>query len=75
MEFDITKPERFCSIINDILSTAKGGTIYGLVNNAGYVEPGAIEDITVQDLRNQFETNFFGLLEIYQESITIYVGK
>lgn len=63
MEFDITKPERFGSIINDILSKAKGGTIYGLVNNAGYVEPGAIEDITVQDLRNQFETNFFGLLE------------
>ncbi len=63
MEFDITKPERFGSIINDISSKAKGGTIYGLVNNAGYVEPGAIEDITVQDLRNQFETNFFGLLE------------
>jgi short-subunit dehydrogenase len=63
MEFDITKPERFGSIINDILSKAKGGTIYGLVNNAGYVEPGAIEEITMQDLRNQFETNFFGLLE------------
>ncbi|PWU79173.1 MAG: hypothetical protein DLM72_18795 [Candidatus Nitrosopolaris wilkensis] len=63
MEFDVTNPERFGSIINDILSKAKGGTIYGLVNNAGYVEPGAIEDITVQDLRNQFETNFFGLLE------------
>jgi short-subunit dehydrogenase len=36
---------------------AKDNTIYGLVNNAGYVEPGAVDDITINDLRNQFETN------------------
>ena len=71
MEFDITKPERFGSIINDILSKAKGGTIYGLVNNAGYVEPGAIEEITMQDLRNQFETNFFGLLEFTKKVLPV----
>jgi short-subunit dehydrogenase len=75
MEFDITKPERFGSIINDILSKAKGGTIYGLVNNAGYVEPGAIEDITVQDLRNQFETNFFGLLEFTKKVLPFMLGN
>jgi short-subunit dehydrogenase len=61
---DITKPYRFDDIINDILSRAKGNTIYGLVNNAGFVEPGAIEDITIQDMRNQIETNFFGLVEL-----------
>lgn len=71
MEFDITKPERFGSIINDILSKAKGGTIYGLVNNAGYVEPGAIVEITMQDLRNQFETNFFGLLEFTKKVLPV----
>ena len=75
MEFDITKPERFGSIINDILSKAKGGTIYGLVNNAGYVEPGAIEDITVQDLRNQFETNFFGLVEFTKKVLPFMLGN
>ena len=62
MQFDITKPERFSIVINDILSKSKGNTLYGLINNAGYVEPGAIEDITMNDLRNQFETNFFGLV-------------
>ncbi|HET7147393.1 MAG TPA: SDR family oxidoreductase [Candidatus Nitrosopolaris sp.] len=71
MEFDITKPERFGSIINEILSKAKGVAIYGLVNNAGYVQPGAIEDITVQDLRNQFETNFFGLVEFTKNLLPI----
>jgi NAD(P)-dependent dehydrogenase (short-subunit alcohol dehydrogenase family) len=64
LECDITKPYRFDVIINDILSRAIGNTIYGLVNNAGFVEPGAIEDITIQDMRNQIETNFFGLVEL-----------
>ena len=62
IEFDITNPETFDDILNDIISKTKENTIYGLVNNAGYVEPGAIEDITMDDLRKQFETNFFGLV-------------
>lgn len=48
LEFDITRPESFDGIIKDIFSKAKGNTIYGLVSSAGYVEPGAIEDITMQ---------------------------
>jgi short-subunit dehydrogenase len=62
IEFDITNPETFDDILNDIISKTKQNTIYGLVNNAGYVEPGAVEDITMNNLRKQFETNFFGLL-------------
>jgi short-subunit dehydrogenase len=62
IEFDITNPETFDDILNDIISKTKENTIYGLVNNAGYVEPGAVEDITMNNLRKQFETNFFGLL-------------
>jgi short-subunit dehydrogenase len=62
IEFDITNPETFDDILNDIISKTKENIIYGLVNNAGYVEPGAVEDITMNNLRKQFETNFFGLL-------------
>ena len=62
IEFDITKPETFNDILGNILSRANENTIYGLVNNAGYVEPGAIEDISMNNLRDQFETNFFGLV-------------
>jgi short-subunit dehydrogenase len=67
LEFDITKPDRFDVIIKDIFSKAKGNTIYGLVSSAGYVEPGAIEDITMQDIRNQFETNLFGLVGLIKK--------
>ena len=60
VQFNITRPESFEKTVNDIISKAKDNTITGLVNNAGYVEPGAIEDITMDNLRGQFETNFFG---------------
>lgn len=62
--FDATKPEKFSTIVNEI---AGMGQIFGLVNNAGYVEPGAIEDITMADLRVQFETNFFGLVGLTKQ--------
>jgi short-subunit dehydrogenase len=50
---------------------AKDNVVYGLVNNAGYVEPGAVEDITMNDLRNQFESNFFGLVGFTKKVLPI----
>jgi NADP-dependent 3-hydroxy acid dehydrogenase YdfG len=35
-----------------------------LVNNAGYGTFGAIEEFSVDDIRQQFEVNFFGLLDV-----------
>ena len=71
LEFDITRLEKFDSIIEIISSKADGNTIYGLVSSAGYVEPGAIEDITIQDMRTQFETNFFGLVELTKKVLPL----
>lgn len=74
LECDITKSYRFDDIINEIFSRAKGNTIYGLVNSAGYVEPGSIEDITIQNIRNQFETNFFGLVELTKKVLPVMLN-
>jgi short-subunit dehydrogenase len=72
IEFDITKPETFNDILDKIISTtANQNTVYGLVNNAGYVEPGAIEDISMNKLRDQFETNFFGLVGFTKKVIPL----
>lgn len=71
IEFDITKPETFNDILGNILSRASENTVYGLVNNAGYVEPGAIEDISMNNLRDQFETNFFGLVGFTKKVLPI----
>src|SRR5665213_120695 len=37
-----------------------GGTLDALFNNAGFLQAGAIEDLTREMLRAQFETNVFG---------------
>ncbi len=40
------------------------GTLYALFNNGAYGQPGAVEDLTRDVLRQQFETNLFGTLEL-----------
>ena len=41
-----------------------GGRLGALVNNAGYGQPGAVEDLSRDELRRQFEVNVFGLHEL-----------
>jgi len=42
------------------------GTVDVLVNNAGIAIAAVMEEITLADLRKQFETNFFGLVRMSQ---------
>ncbi len=42
-----------------------------LVNNAGYGIFGCLEDISVEELKEQFETNFFGVVRMIHESAPI----
>jgi len=35
-----------------------------LVNNAGFAIAGAVEDLSIEEVKNQFETNFFGVLRV-----------
>jgi short-subunit dehydrogenase len=45
---------------------ADEGAVWGLVNNAGYSQSGALETLDLDDVRRQFETNVFGLLRMAQ---------
>lgn len=40
------------------------GKLYALFNNGAYGQPGAVEDLTRDTLRKQFESNVFGWLEL-----------
>ena len=42
------------------------GAVGALVNNAGYSQSGAIEDVPMEQVRRQFETNVFGLIRMCQ---------
>lgn len=67
---DVTNPETIQTAVQSGLETF--GTIDVLVNNAGYGLMGAIEEVSDQQIRDQFETNFFGLLNVTRAVIPIF---
>lgn len=48
----------------DSVLQASGGRIDALFNNVAYGQPGAVEDLPRQVMREQFETNVFGTQEL-----------
>jgi NAD(P)-dependent dehydrogenase (short-subunit alcohol dehydrogenase family) len=46
------------------LLAATGDRLWGLINNAAYGQPGAVEDLDRDALRRQFEVNVFGTHEL-----------
>jgi NAD(P)-dependent dehydrogenase (short-subunit alcohol dehydrogenase family) len=49
----------------------KEKTIDLLVNNAGYTQLGAIEDLSLNEIQAQFNTNVFGILRLIKEVVPI----
>jgi len=65
IELDVDKEEAIVSAIKKVLTDS--GRLDVLVNNAGYGQFGCTEDVSVDDFRKQFETNFFSIVRIIQE--------
>ena len=73
IELDVDKEDSIKSAVKNILE--KKGRIDVLVNNAGYGLFGCVEDVSMEEFKAQFETNFFGLIRVIQESISYYAKK
>ena len=69
MKLDVRKSTDINNVIHAVLS--EDGKIDTWFNNAGYGQAGAMEDISTQVLREQFETNVFGLHECTRQVIPI----
>lgn len=65
IKLDVDKEESIVSAIKKVIS--EGGRLDVLVNNAGYGQFGCTEDVSIDDFRKQFETNFFSIIRIIQE--------
>jgi short-subunit dehydrogenase len=68
-ELDVNDDTSIENTINCI--TKEANRIDVLINNAGYGLVGFFEDLNLDEIRNQFETNFFGVLNITKKIIPI----
>ncbi len=60
---DYTDGASIAAVADDVLRRTDG-KLDALFNNGAYGQPGAVEDLTTDVLRIQFETNFFGWHEL-----------
>jgi len=63
-ELDVNSESTIKKAIEKIVGEEK--RIDVLVNNAGYFLVGCLEDLSILDLKEQFETNFFGVVRTIQ---------
>jgi NAD(P)-dependent dehydrogenase (short-subunit alcohol dehydrogenase family) len=62
LPLDVTHAESVASAVEAVM--ADSGRIDLVVSNAGYGLGGNVEDLTLAELREQFETNFFGAVMV-----------
>ncbi|MGH9977740.1 MAG: SDR family oxidoreductase, partial [Nitrososphaeraceae archaeon] len=61
---DVTDDSSVKNAVDHVISEA--GRIDILVNNAGYPLGGALEDLAMEEIKSQYETNLFGLIRVTQ---------
>lgn len=69
VQLDVTDDHSVKDAIRDIVSEAK--RIDVLINNAGFGLVGAFEDLSIDEIKDQYETNVFGLIRVTQAVLPI----
>ncbi|MGN6559149.1 MAG: SDR family oxidoreductase [Candidatus Nitrosocosmicus sp.] len=69
VQLDVTDENSVKKAIQTIYDEA--GRIDILINNAGYGLTGAFEDLSLNEIKTQYETNVFGLIRTTQEVLPI----
>jgi len=69
IQLDVDNDKSVSDAINTIVKD--NGRIHIVINNAGYALAGPFEETSNEEIRAQFETNFFGAVRIMQAAIPI----
>lgn len=72
IELDVTKDDSVTKAIQTIVS--EDGRVDHLINNAGYMFVGITEAYSIEQAKDQFETNFFGILRMVK-AVAPYMRK
>ena len=70
VHLDLNDPITIKNALQETLEHTQG-TLYALFNNGGYGQAGAVEDLSRDVMRKQFETNVFGWMELINHVIPI----
>ncbi|MFQ5995098.1 MAG: SDR family NAD(P)-dependent oxidoreductase [Acidiferrobacterales bacterium] len=71
LRLDLDDPGSIDSAVEELLKRTDG-KLFALINNGAYGQPGAVEDLSRETLRRQFETNVFGTMEITNRLIPVF---
>jgi NAD(P)-dependent dehydrogenase (short-subunit alcohol dehydrogenase family) len=71
VQLDVNDDISVKNAIDKIVSAAENKRIDVLVNNAGYGLFGSVEDTSIEEIKAQFETNFFGVIRVTQQVLPI----
>jgi NAD(P)-dependent dehydrogenase (short-subunit alcohol dehydrogenase family) len=74
VHLDYAEPASIAASADKVLELT-GGTLFALFNNGGYGQPGAVEDLTTDVLRAQFEANFFGWHDLTRRLLPAMRGR
>lgn len=74
VQLDVRDPDSIHQALDACLALT-GGRLDILFNNAAYGQPGALEDLPTNALRQQFETNLFGWHELTRAVIPLMLSQ
>jgi len=64
LSLDVTDEDSMTAAVRAVEEAE--GAVGALVNNAGYSQSGAVEEVPIDEVRRQYETNVFGLVRMTQ---------
>ena len=71
VELDLADPDSVEHAVDEVLELSQG-LLGAVVNNAGYGQPGALEDLSRSAVRKQLETNVLGTLDFTSRFIPLF---
>jgi NAD(P)-dependent dehydrogenase (short-subunit alcohol dehydrogenase family) len=67
---DYREPDSIATLVREVLKRTEG-SLDALYNNGAHAQAGAVEDLPVEALREQFEANFFGWHDLTRRIVPV----